>query len=177
MFRVAEAVEADKQTVLAITLDAYREYEEASAPEFWKRYCDNIAKTILEDRSSTILLVRDKGNIMGSVIYCEPGGVLVSNKFPEMRLLAVPPQFRNQGLAGVLIEACERRAADVGTLTLHTTRLMTTAKAMYERRGYVRYPEIDFEPVPDFVVWGFRKEISQPFSPLNSGVRSTGTAA
>jgi len=41
-----------------------------------------------------------------------------------------------------------------------TTVLMQTAKSMYERRGYVRSVELDFEPAPGFVVWGYTKQLS-----------------
>jgi hypothetical protein len=36
---------------------------------------------------------------------------------------------------------------------------MQTAKQMYERRGYTRYPDIDFEPVAGFVAWGYWKKV------------------
>jgi ribosomal protein S18 acetylase RimI-like enzyme len=79
-----------------------------------------------------------------------------------MRLLAIPTEFRNLGIAKLLIEECERRAqASSGAMTLHTTDLMKTAKAMYEHRGYTRFPEIDFEPVPGFFVWGYKKMLSE----------------
>ena len=78
-----------------------------------------------------------------------------------MRLLAVLPEFRNLKIGQELITACEELIAAKGFqhITLHTTQLMQTAKAMYERRGYTRFPQIDFTPSPDFVVYGFIKEI------------------
>jgi ribosomal protein S18 acetylase RimI-like enzyme len=78
-----------------------------------------------------------------------------------MRLLAVSPTARNAGIGRALIEECERRArqAGAGAITLHTTHLMSVAKAMYERRNYERYPSIDFEPVPGFLVMGFKKNL------------------
>jgi len=155
---VVEVADAQtKSVVLDITLAAYSEYKKDSSPQFWQRYIDNIRQAILDESSTTILIAKQDGVIKGSVLLCAPGESLGQQELPELRLLAVPPEYRNQGVADALIKECERRAAGSGGLTLHTTQLMKTAKAMYERRGYVRYPEIDFEPVPGFVVWGYKK--------------------
>ncbi|WP_369812148.1 GNAT family N-acetyltransferase [Mycobacterium tuberculosis] len=97
--------------------------------------------------------------MLGSAIICAPyewkiGEQIVKNPNPEMRLLAVLPDYRNYKIGAELITACEKWVEDQGFehITLHTTNLMQTAKAMYERRGYERYPEIDFSPSPDFIV-------------------------
>jgi ribosomal protein S18 acetylase RimI-like enzyme len=84
---------------------------------------------------------------------------VLKNPHWEMRLLAVPAEFRNYGLGGRLISYCENKVVELGepVLTLHTTVLMKTAAAMYLRRGYVRYPDIDFQPVPGFTVHGYIK--------------------
>ena len=159
MLIVEEASESDKQIVVDITLAAYAEYEKDSAPGFWKRYCENIKQAILDNPAVTVLVAKEEGQIKASVLYCAPNSGTIPNEHPEMRLLAVPTESRNQGLANLLIEECERRATAGGVLTLHTTALMTTAKAMYERRGYLPYPSIDFEPVPGFMVWGYKKDL------------------
>jgi GNAT superfamily N-acetyltransferase len=161
MLIVEEAKTEERKTALAITLDAYAQYEAAGGPEFWQRYSENIRRTILEDFSATILLAKEDGIVKGSVLFCPHVMGAETNHFPEMRLLAVPTQFRNRGLANLLIDECEKRAAQAGGLTLHTTELMQTAKAMYERRGYQRFPDIDFEPVPGVIVWGYKKTFDQ----------------
>jgi ribosomal protein S18 acetylase RimI-like enzyme len=156
---VEEARVFERNVVVAITLAAYGEYEEGSSPEFWTKYCENIRQAILHNALVTVLVARDQATIKGSVLFCAPNAGAVKNELPEMRLLAVPPEYRNLGIAKLLIDECERRAAASGALTLHTTRLMTTAMAMYERRGYTRLPAIDFEPVPGFLVMGYSKKL------------------
>jgi len=160
MLVVKEARSNERHTVVDITLAAYGQYEKDSAPDFWTIYCENIRQVIFQDSSATILVAREQNTIKGSVLFCPPDSGVVKNELPEMRLLAVPPEFRNLGIANRLIEECERRAASSGGLTLHTTQLMTTAKAMYERRGYTRFQEIDFEPVPGFIVLGYKKKLA-----------------
>jgi ribosomal protein S18 acetylase RimI-like enzyme len=105
---------------------------------------------------------------VGSVVYCPPyerqlGDRIIKNIYPEMRLLSVLPNFRNKGIANWLIEACEGQAQvqNAEAITLHTTSLMAVARAMYERRGYTRYSEIDFEPVPGFTVLGYIKKLTR----------------
>jgi hypothetical protein len=41
---------------------------------------------------------------------------------------------------------------------------MQTAMAMYERRGFKRYSQIDFSPVPGFLVRGYIKQLDGPES-------------
>ncbi len=161
MFTIDQQRPEEKDEVIEITLAAYSEYEKDSSPEFWTRYCESIRQAICDSPGITVLVAREDGKIKGSVLYCAPNSGAVKCELPEMRLLAIPPQYRNRGIGNLLIEECERRAASAGALTLHTTHLMTTAKAMYERRGYERFLEIDFEPVPGFLVWGFKKSLSQ----------------
>lgn len=151
---------------LAVTRAAYAEYAEKSEKEFWNSYERSIEKTLLTDESVTRIVAKVDSTVVAAVVYCPPyerrmGPSIVKNPYPEIRLLAVPPEHRSKGIAGKLIDYCENKAAASGAskITLHTTVLMQTAKQMYERRGYVRYEEIDFEPVPGFIVWGYQKDI------------------
>ncbi|HEY9777562.1 MAG TPA: GNAT family N-acetyltransferase [Planktothrix sp.] len=155
--------------ILKVTLAAYEEYARDSSPEFWSNYQKSIERTILTDDSITRIVAREGDKIVGAVLFCSPyekvmGGALVKNPFPEMRLLAISPAHRNRGIGALLIDFCEVKARAEGwpTITLHTTVLMQTAKQMYERRGYERYTDIDFVPVPGFTVWGYRKDIAVP---------------
>jgi len=165
---VAVSPEQEWDAVLSLTKGAYIEYAESSPEGFWNNYEKSFSNTVLNDKSVIRIVAKIDGTIVGSVLYCPPyerkmGSAIVKNPFPEMRLLAVPPEHRNKQIAGQLIEYCETQARESGspTITLHTTALMDTAKQMYERRGYLRYPEIDFEPVPGFLVEGYRKDFEK----------------
>ena len=48
------------------------------------------------------------------------------------------------------------RRSGAAALTLHTSDIMRTAMAMYERMGFVRTPERDFHPAPEVTVKGYR---------------------
>lgn len=161
---IREATPEELPLVADITKQSYGEYEKDSDPTFWSNYQTNTRKTLLEGGDTSLVALLE-GQIVATVLFCQPyewnvGTQVVKNPFPEMRLLAVLPEFRNYKVGAKLIDVCEERARAEGfsAITLHTTKLMTTAKAMYERRGYVPYPEIDFEPVTGFTVWGFKKD-------------------
>lgn len=154
---IREAYTNEWTKIADLTKAAYCEFAENADPAFWSMYETRTRDLLLTDQSLVRLVVLDAGVIAASAIYVPPE----KSKYPEMRLLAVHPEYRNKGLANKLIEACEQRAREEGyeCMTLHTTSLMKTAKAMYERRGYERYEELDFKPVPTFTVWGYIKKL------------------
>ncbi len=161
---VREAERDEWDSVVALTLAAYEQYAASADPAFWQQYQENI-KTTIKFSTDVVRLVAVRGSeIVASAIYCFPyerifGDRVISNPYPEMRLLSVSPKYRNLGLGALLIDECERRAlsSSFDAITLHTTDLMTVARSMYERRGYKRFEQIDFEPAPGFHVWGYIK--------------------
>jgi len=164
---IREATLAERPAIADLTRDSYSEYASSRPDKSWLDYEERTRKTILEDNNILRLTALLKDRIVGSVVLCPPyemrrGNVLVKNIYPEMRLLAVSKDFRNLGIGAKLIDECEKIALSKGfkTITLHTTILMQTAKLMYERRGYSRYQEIDFQPTPGFIVWGYKKQFN-----------------
>lgn len=164
--QVREAEPGEWNTVLDLTVEAYAQYEKGADPQFWQQYQTNIRSTILSAPEIMRLVAIKSGKPLASAIYCPPsdkyyGQRLITNPYPEMRLLSVSSAHRNEGLGALLIEECERRTRDGGfsAMTLHTTDLMTVARQMYERRGYSRFEQIDFEPIPGFIVWGYKKRM------------------
>jgi GNAT superfamily N-acetyltransferase len=64
-----------------------------------------------------------------------------------IRLLAVTPIARGQGIGKALTSDCVERARALGraAVVLHTTRAMQTAWQMYEQLGFRRSPDLDFQ--------------------------------
>lgn len=73
------------------------------------------------------------------------------------RLLGVNPRTRGKGLGKLLINACITQAKKENHkhLIIHSTKAMMTAWKMYEKIGFLRYPEIDFNQ-NNVSVYGFR---------------------
>jgi GNAT superfamily N-acetyltransferase len=78
-----------------------------------------------------------------------------------VRLLAVAPEARGQGIGTALMKECIRRARRLGAgcLNLHTTVVMQVAMRMYERMGFVRAPDLDFHPDPSITVKAYRLDL------------------
>jgi ribosomal protein S18 acetylase RimI-like enzyme len=58
---------------------------------------------------------------------------------------------------------CIRRARQSGVtaLTLHTTDMMRAAMRLYERLGFQRAPGLDFYPVPEITIKGYRLDLKE----------------
>lgn len=164
MITLRPAVRDEWPSVATITKVANDEYKALADLQFWSKYEESTRSMLLTETSVLRFIALEGDELVGSVVYCPPyerqvAGKMIKNPYPEMRLLSVLPSRRNQGVGARLIEACENKAREgqAEAITLHTTSLMSTAKAMYERRGYSRYDAIDFEPAPGFIVFGYIK--------------------
>ena len=81
---------------------------------------------------------------------------------PEVRLLAIPPEYRGQGLARALMDECCRRARTLGAeyLGLHTSQSMRAAIALYASMGFERAPNLDFRTDKSELIEGYRLRIT-----------------
>ncbi len=163
---VRQAKQEELSQMLHLIVEANKEYASFMPDGAFEAYKNSIEQTIRgeEEEAERYLAIIDN-QIAGAVILFQPytlnlGDKIIVNPFSEMRLLAVDPNKRNSGVGAFLIEECERIILERGeeAITLHTTNLMKTAKAMYERRGYRRYPEIDFNGIGGIEIMGFVKE-------------------
>lgn len=109
------------------------------------------------------------GEIVGSVDFIDDlkhyGASTAVRTIPNgagIRLLAVKPEARGMGVGKALTQFCIERARQLGRsqVVLHTTRVMQTAWAMYERLGFQRFPEIDFQQ-GSLEVFGFRMQLTR----------------
>lgn len=160
---IREAAAGDRAAIHEVTLAAYAEYAARMPPPFWQAYRRNIVTTLAEPAPALQLVAEERGAVVGTVLLCPaaPRG-RPANPWPEVRLLAVAPAARGRGVGAALMGECIRRARATGAtvLSLHTTDLMRVAKAMYERMGFVRAPDIDFTPAPGIVIQGFRLDLA-----------------
>jgi GNAT superfamily N-acetyltransferase len=175
---IRDARAGDQQAILELVMAAYQEYA-AVIPEHWPDYRQNIVETISSPEPGVLIVAELDGALLGSVLLYHAGAVRVRDngerftmREPEFRLLAVDPAARGQGVGAALVDECIRRAREAGspTLTLHTTNYMPIAKAMYERMGFVRDPELDFHPDEAILVMGYRLELAG--QPSTSSTRS-----
>ena len=154
----ADELDAIGQTMVA----AYQEFSPPDPPPEWLHYLDDVRDVRARLEDSTLIVAEDGARIVGAVTYYPDGSKGSAGGWPSshavFRLLAVHPDARGRGIGRLLTEECIRRAraAGVTAVGLHTTVLMSVARAMYERMGFVRAPALDFFPVPEFRVMAYR---------------------
>ena len=145
----------------ALMVAAYTEYQSPLPPPMWRAYEAEIRDVRGRLADSALIVAEDAGRLVGAVTYYEDGTREPHGKWPPswavFRLLAVHPDARGRGVGRLLTDECLGRARDAGrtAMGLHTTSLMTVARTMYERMGFVRAPQHDFHPVPSFHVMAY----------------------
>ena len=74
-----------------------------------------------------------------------------------IRMLVTAPTARGRGVGTALAQACVDLARDLGCsrVRLSTQPVMLTAHRIYERLGFLRAPNRDWEPVPGIELLGY----------------------
>lgn len=160
--RIRDAGEADRDAVRRVTLAAYEEYAAVMPEPLWTEYRRELLAALDAEGPVERIVAEQDSTIVGSVLLFPPaadayGGTAARVDAPEVRLLAVSPAARGQGVGAALMEECIRRARRAGAaaLGLHTTDVMHVAMRMYERMGFVRVPDRDFRPAEGVLVKGY----------------------
>ncbi len=166
-FHIRDARDDEREAIRDVTLAAYEEYAAVMPRPFWEAYRRQLLVTLDEQGSVERIVAERKGTVIGSVLLYPPlakayTGNIASVGWPEVRLLAVAPAERGQGVGNALMDECERRARRAGAtvLGLHTMDMMQAAIHMYERRGFIRAPELDFQPAEGVLVKGYRRSLN-----------------
>ena len=167
--RIRDARSSDRGAIEAVTLAAYEQYA-AVMPALWDGYRQNILATLEAAQPDAQIVAEVEDRLVGSVllypagtVFARPGGASITLASPEVRLLAVAPSARGRGVGAALMQECLRRARRSGApaLTLHTTEIMEAAMRLYERLGFRRAPELDFQPAPSVTIKGYRLGLDQ----------------
>jgi ribosomal protein S18 acetylase RimI-like enzyme len=157
-----EARPDELDTVGQVMEAAYQEYMPPNPSREWLAYREEVRDVRRRLGVSTLIVAEIDGRLVGAVTYYPDGSRETNAAWPPswavFRLLAVHPDVRGRGIGRLLTEECIRRAraARCEAVGLHTTHLMTVARTMYERMGFVRFPELDFFPAPQFRVMAYR---------------------
>ena len=166
-FHIRDARDDEREAIRDVTLAAYEEYAAVLPKPFWDGYKRQLLVTLDEEGPVERIVAERDGTIIGSVLLYPPlakayTGTIASVDWPEVRLLAVAPEARGQGVGSALMDECERRARRVGAtmLGLHTMEVMQVAIGMYERRGFERVPELDFSPAQGILIKGYYRRLT-----------------
>ncbi|MER7404387.1 GNAT family N-acetyltransferase [Streptomyces sp. NPDC000070] len=105
--------------------------------------------------AADVLVATRGGHLLGGVTFVPSGGPMADIARPgeaEIRMLAVAHQARGRGAGEALVRACVDRARATDgcvRVVLSTQRTMHSAHRIYERLGFVRVPERDWNPIPE----------------------------
>ncbi|MDA1360387.1 GNAT family N-acetyltransferase [Glycomyces luteolus] len=133
-------------------------------------YAPNLRDVALRAASSTVLVAADErggedGALLGGVTLAFHGSPMAQLAGPgeaEIRMLAVEPAAQGRGVGSALAAACvEQARADPGTKSVVLCALQDLANAhrVYTRLGFARATDLDWSPVPDVLLWGFRLDL------------------
>ncbi|MFB7272947.1 GNAT family N-acetyltransferase [Streptomyces sp. NPDC056244] len=105
--------------------------------------------------AEVLAAVDPDGTVLGGVTVVLAGGPwadIAQDGEAEFRMLAVDRAARGRGVGEALVRACVARAQNTEgciRLVLSTQASMRQAHRIYERLGFVRTPERDWEPLPE----------------------------
>ncbi|MGY5045909.1 GNAT family N-acetyltransferase [Streptomyces sp. 900105755] len=105
--------------------------------------------------AATVLVATAGDTLLGGVTFVPGPGPMADIAAPseaEIRMLAVTRAARGRGAGEALVRACVDRARAVPGCTavvLSTQPTMHTAHRLYERLGFVRTPDRDWNPLPE----------------------------
>ena len=153
--RIAGA--ADHPAIRDVVIAAYGQYADVIPPDIFPRYLADVLDLEKHASHGRLLVVEVDDRVCAFAAFY-PDASVQGVGFPAGwaggRALAVHPAVRGYGVARALAAAVERLAQDNGSpvFAFHTYSFMTSAIALYDRLGYCRAPEFDFDMAAHFGV-------------------------
>jgi len=143
-------------------------------------YADTLRDAAARAAAGTVLVAVDDDDdeqVLGAVALftrdagpdfaeqAEPGDAVI-------RMLVTSPEARGRGVGTALTTACIERARELGCrrIRLSTQPAMTTAHRIYERLGFRRAPQNDWEPVPGIHLLGYELELEPGSADAESAI-------
>jgi len=169
---IREAKPSEYDPLGLIMVEVYSQLEGFPSPDEIPDYYNtlrNVGELVNKPMVKLFVSVSKTGQVEGGLVYFGDmkhygaGGEKVENQSAAaFRLLAVKPELRGKGVGKLLIEACFEQAKTEGHqfLIIHSTKYMMVAWRMYERMGFVPFPEINFEK-SGVEVFGFKYNLQK----------------
>ncbi len=119
-------------------------------------YRERLHDVTTRDAQAEVWVAVEGDRLLGNVTYCPPGSrwrEIGRDDEGEFRMLAVAPQAQGQGVGEALARHVVDRFREEGAtaVVLSTTPLMAPAHRLYERLGFRRAPQHDFDPRRHYV--------------------------
>ena len=157
--KIRDAASTEIEIIREQRIFSYTEHSQSVPSDHWNALKIAISTDADIQEGVELIVAEVEGEIVGSVVLFPANtnayeGNLDELEFPEMRMLAVAPSARGKGVASSLVDECVRRSKENGyrAIGLHTGQFMKNAINLYERLGFKRLPEYDFEPADDGIM-------------------------
>lgn len=158
---IRTATERDAAVVGELTESAYR----ADGFPISEKYAARLRDATTRINKATVLVAEMDDRIVATVTLATHGSPLAEIAKPgelEVRMLAVAPDERRQGVAETLMSAAMKHAQNIGlkALVLSIEPPMSNARRLYEKLGFTRQPDRDW-PVGDYNLFVYTHDLSQ----------------
>lgn len=152
-----ELVEVGELTVAAYLADGYLDSQHRYATEL-RSAADRA------EHAELLVAVDGVGALLGSVTVVRPGTKYAELSLDgelEFRMLAVSESARGRGVGETLTHAVLDRARELGRsrVVLCSLERMRPAHRLYERVGFTRMPDRDWEPEPGVPLLAYGMEL------------------
>jgi GNAT superfamily N-acetyltransferase len=154
--------DAEKEMLPSIReqrINAYSQYAKVLPSEHWEALKQALSSNADSQPGVALIVAELDGKIVGSVVLFPAKsdayeGYIEELDYPEIRMLAVATEARGKGVALALVNECINRAKLTGfsSIGLHTGEFMKSAVRLYERIGFERLPQYDFEPANNGII-------------------------
>ena len=156
---VRDAVPADYPAIRKVVIASYRHYADLIALDVFSPYLADLLDLETHAYHGRLLVAEADGRIRASGAFYPDASVQGVGWPPGWaggRGLAVHPDARGHGVARAMIATIERLAREAGApvFAFHTASFMTDAIALYDRLGYQRVPEFDFDMASRYSEFG-----------------------
>jgi ribosomal protein S18 acetylase RimI-like enzyme len=115
-------------------------------------------------QAEVLVAVDGTGEVLGTVTVVRPESDYAEVSRPgelEFRMLAVAPSARGRGIGDALTTAVLDRARALGVrkVVLSSQEGMRSAHRLYERLGFTRLPERDWQVRPDITLIAYQIDV------------------
>ena len=131
-------------------------------------YADELRSVAARIEAGAVVWVAEEGGAVAGTISYVPGpgpyAEFDDAKGAGIRMLAVLPDFQGRGIGEALVRAClDRARADRRErVYLDTTEWMDAAQRLYQRIGFTRAPELDWEPATGVRLRKYVNDLERP---------------
>jgi len=160
-YTIREALPGEHEAIGDLVVRAYRGVGEVD-----EAYYDELRDVAARAAVVPVLAAVDaeSGRVLGAVTFVPGPGPFHEGEFGDaasIRMLAVEPEARGRGIGRALVDECVRRARATGRnrISLYTRPFMTAAHALYERLGFERVRDLDWEFEPGEWLYAYAKDL------------------